>query len=88
MAYTDYTRPDAATAHRMTLCLTEDECRILLPSVEKALKNVEKKYEKYKDIQEGGEATEKQQDKLFQYEEEYECLVAVLDYMRNFSSRK
>lgn len=88
MAYLDYTRPDTTTAHKMTLCLTENECRLLLPAVQKALNNVEKKYEKYKDIQEGGESTERQQNKLFQYEEEYECLMAVLDNMKGFSSRK
>ena len=86
MAYFDYTRPDTTTAHKITLCLTEKECRILLPTIEKAVKNVEKKYEKYKDIQEGGEATEKQQDKLFQYEEEYECLEAILENMKNFNN--
>jgi len=85
MAYLDYTRPDNATAHKMTLCLTEEECRILLPTVEKALKNAQKKYEKYKDIQEGGEATEKQQDKLCQYEDEYECLAATVHHIKRFA---
>lgn len=87
MAYLDYTRPDSSTAHKMSLCLTEEECKLLLPTVEKALKNVEKKYEKYKDIQDGGEASEKQQDKLWQYESEYECLTAVLQQMKNFSAQ-
>lgn len=87
MAYLDYTRPDSSTAHKMSLCLTEEECKLLLPTVEKALKNVEKKYEKYKDIQDGGEASEKQQDKLWQYESEYECLTAVLLQMKNFSAK-
>lgn len=85
MAYLDYTRPDSSSAHKMTLCLTEEECKLLLPTIEKALKTARNKYEKYKDIQDGGEATEKQQDKLCQYEDEYDCLMAVKTEMEGFS---
>lgn len=82
MAYLDYTRPDSSTPTNLTLCLTFDECKLLLPTVSKAVKNARKMYEKYKDIQEGGEATEKQQDKYIQYEEEWECLNDVESSMK------
>ena len=44
-------------------------------------------YEKYKDIQEGGEATEKQQDKYIRYEEELNILEAV-EYLINEVTEK
>lgn len=87
MPYLDYTRPDSSSAHKITLCLTEKECMLLLPTVTKALKSAKKNYEKYKDIQDGGEATEKQQDKLCQYEEEYDCLTAVEHQVKKFANR-
>lgn len=77
MAYLDNTRPDSSKPFKLTLCLTFDECKLLLPTVSKAVKSTQKMYEKYKDIQEGGEATEKQQDKYIQYEEELNILEAV-----------
>lgn len=87
MAYWDNTRPDNTRPYQFTLCLTEKECKLLLPTVEKALKTAKKKYEKYKDIQDGGEATEKQQDKLWQYEEEYDCLIAVDCQIRKYINK-
>lgn len=38
------------------------------------LKKLRAKYEKYRDIHEGGEATEKQEDKLIELEEELKTL--------------
>lgn len=82
MAYLDNTRPDWSKPFKLTLCLTFDECELLLPTVSKAVKSAQKMYEKYKDIQESGEATEKQQDKYIQYEGELECLNAVESLMK------
>lgn len=87
MAYLDYTRPDSSTPTNLTLCLTFDECKLLLPTISKAVKNARKMYEKYKDIQEGGEATEKQQDKYIRYEEELNILEAV-EYLINEVTEK
>ena len=87
MAYLDYTRPNSSTPTKLTLCLTFYECKLLIPTVSKAVKNARKMYEKYKDIQECGEATEKQQDKYIRYEEELNILEAV-EYLINEVTKK
>ena len=78
MAYLDNTRAHSATHHKLTLCLTEDEVKILMPHFYKALKNCEAKYQKYKDIQDGGEATTAQQNALVKYEEEVAALESAI----------
>lgn len=62
----------------MTLCLTPQDCKLLLPAFEKRLKEAEKKFEKYYDIHQGGEATEKQEDLLVKYEDEMETMRVVV----------
>lgn len=62
-----------------TLCLTMEECEQLLPDLEAALKKSEKRYEKYKDIHEGGEATTRQQDLLIDAESKMKTLTAVVN---------
>lgn len=81
MAHIDYTRPDYTTPAKPSVCLTKEECELLLPVVKKAVKAAQKKYDKYKDIHEGGEATETQTDKLCQSEEVLETLKAVEHHM-------
>lgn len=78
MAHLDNTRAYAGTAYELTLCLTMDEVKILLPAFERELRKAEKMYAKYKDIQEGGEATEAQQNKLMRYENEVNALESVV----------
>ena len=79
MAYLDNTRPHSATHHELTLCLTEDEVKILLPLFKKALKSAEDSYWRYRDIQDGGEATTAQQNKLLEYEEKVDALKSVIE---------
>lgn len=67
MAYVAETRDGSDSPWKVTLCLTPEESQLLLPAFEKRLKQAVKMYEKYKDIQEGGEATERQQDLLVKY---------------------
>ena len=62
-----------------TLCLTQEECEQLLPDLEAALKKSEKRYEKYKDIHEGGEATTRQEDLLIDAESKMKTLTAVVN---------
>lgn len=62
-----------------TLCLTMEECEHLLPDLEAALKKSEKRYEKYKDIHEGGEATTRQEDLLIDAESKMDTLTAVVN---------
>lgn len=62
-----------------TLCLTMEECEQLLPDMEAALKKSEKRYEKYRDIHEGGEATTRQQDLMIDAESKMKTLTAVVN---------
>lgn len=78
MAYLDNTRPHSATHHKLTLCLTEDEVKVLLPLFKKALKSAEDRYWRYLDIQESGEATIAQQNKLIEYEDKVGALKSVI----------
>lgn len=84
MAHLDNTRAHAGTAYELTLCLTEDEVKILLPAFERELCKAEKMFAKYKDILEGGEATMAQQNKLTRYENEVNALESVVCQARVF----
>lgn len=70
MAYLGESRKDMNSQWLFTLCLTADDCKLLLPFFEKRLKEAEKKFEKYNDIHQVGEATERQENLLMKYEEE------------------
>lgn len=64
------------------LCLTMEECELLLPDMEAALKKSEKRYEKYRDIHEGGEATTRQQDLMVDAENKMNTLTSVVNTMK------
>ena len=65
-----------------TLCLTMEECEQLLPDMEVALKKSEKRYEKYRDIHEGGEATTRQQDLMVDAESKMKTLKSVVSTIK------
>ena len=83
MSYIDNTRRNFSSSFELTVCLTKEECKILLPFFQKIHKELQAKYEKYKDIQEGGEATERQQNLLFKYENEAEKIDNVLSSIKD-----
>lgn len=64
------------------LCLTMEKCELLLPDMEAALKKSEKRYEKYRDIHEGGEATTRQQDLMVDAENKMNTLTSVVNTMK------
>nr|WP_320037158.1 hypothetical protein [uncultured Bacteroides sp.] len=61
MSYIDNTRRSLNSPYEITVCITKEECKVLLPFIEKACKEVKLKYDKYEDIHESGEATERQE---------------------------
>lgn len=79
MAHLDYTRPHMGTAYDITLCITAAECKALLPTMKAALKKQQQQYEKYKDIQESGEATTRQQTAFMLAEESVSHLKDVIE---------
>ncbi len=54
--------------------LTPNEARKLADILQKVRKELEKKVEKYRDILDGGEATERQQNLKFDYEDKLELV--------------
>lgn len=78
MSYIDYTRRSPDHAHEITVCITKEECKVLLPFFKNAHKRVKQKHDKYEDIHEGGEATEKQENMRMRYIDELEDLESIL----------
>ena len=54
--------------------LTSNEARKLADILQKVRKELEKKVEQYRDILDGGEATERQQNLKFDYEDKLELV--------------
>lgn len=78
MAHLDNTRACSGKAYELTLCLTEDEVKILMPLFAKAQRQAREKYYKYLDIQNSGEATTQQQNLLCKYEDEWNAMKSVV----------
>lgn len=63
------------------LALNQYEAKILVEILAKhARGNVCKKYEKYKDIHDGGEATDMQDCLMFKYEEQLNLINKIISY--------
>lgn len=63
------------------LALSENEVRILRPAFERSLEYYRKMYERYEDIRQSGEATERQLNKWTMYSDivgKLECLVKMI----------
>lgn len=78
MSYIDNTRRSSNHAYEVTVCITKEECKVLLPFFKNAHKKVKQKHDKYQDIHEGGEATERQEDKRIKYLSQLENLESIL----------
>jgi hypothetical protein len=78
MSYLDYTRKDAGHAYETTMCITKEECKVLLPFFKNAHKKVKQKLDRYEDIHESGEATERQENLRMKYTDELGSLESIL----------
>lgn len=78
MSYIDNTRRSNNYPIELTVCLTEEDCKTLLPYFRAAQRKVNVMFEKYQDIHNGGEATERQENLLAKYEDESRTLEQVL----------
>ncbi|MDO3392245.1 hypothetical protein Q3C19_17470 [Bacteroides sp. ET489] len=66
------------------LALNQDEVKRLVEVLaQHARKNVRMKYEKYKDIHDSGEATDRQNDLMFKYEEQFKLIDKIILYARS-----
>ena len=73
MSYIDSTRKSYSSPYEITVCMAKEECKILLPFFQKAYKSVKSKYEKYNDIHNGGEATEREEYFCIDCAKQLEC---------------
>ena len=78
MAYIDNTRRSRSDAWEVSVCITKNECNVLLPYIQKAYKSELEKCEKYEDIHQSGEATERQEILRIKYEEKAEHLGSLI----------
>lgn len=78
MSYIDNTRRSSNYAYEITVCITKEECKVLLHFLKHAHKKVKQKYDKYQDIHEGGDATERQENMRMKYIDELEGLDSIL----------
>lgn len=62
------------------LAFTKEEAKVLIDILKGKTRNeVCRKYEKYKDIQDSGEATDRQCDLMFRYEEQLKLIDQILE---------
>lgn len=54
--------------------IDESEIKILQSVLKQSVSRLRRQYEKYLDIRDGGEATDRQTDKLFEYEEKLQVI--------------
>ena len=74
MSRIDY---DCATRTH-SISLDENDCKTLRPILIDAIKHARKRYEMYKDLHDGGEATEKRAEAMQEADETRCCLESML----------
>ena len=77
MAFIGQSRPDWNRPWDMYVCLNISECKTFLSVVEKLLVKAQKRYNHYRDVMDGGEATTRQQTLYMEAEENLENLESV-----------
>lgn len=66
------------------VCLTKEDCRMIQKYVDKIVENRQKRYDYYKGIHEGGEATSRQQTKMIKAEEELNQAMILKSDLKEF----
>lgn len=84
MAFIGESRIDKDKPWSVYLCLSASECKSLLPVVEKVLAKAEKRYEHFRDVMDGGEATNRQQTLFFEAEEDRDNLESTKNQMLKY----
>ena len=79
MAFLGESRKDQESEWGIYACLDKKECELLMKAVGPLVGRCLKTLEYYKGIQESGEATEKQTDKLYEAEENFENILSIRD---------
>lgn len=87
MSYITITRSHLGAAYENTVCMRKDECKALLPFIQKAYKEAKVLYDKYDDIRNCGEATERNINLLMKYSERVDHLESLLCDIKELISK-
>ena len=79
MAFIGESRKDPNSAWGIYVCLDFKECELIMPAVDKLVGRCVSALVHYNGKLESGEATEKDTDKLFQAEEDFESITSIRD---------
>lgn len=71
MAYPLITQPDRNTPLRLTLCLTREDCTVVLPLVKKAMANAKRRMDGWRERIKERPRTDKLMNELAKAEEDY-----------------
>lgn len=74
MAFIDFCKRDAQSAAIQAVCLSKDECMLLLPRIRKEVKKARERVEHYEDKIIDGYGTEHQSNKLVQWQDTLDIL--------------
>lgn len=86
MSYIDISRPGLDSNYETTVCIKKEEGKFLLPFFEKAYKEVSRKHEKYVDIHDFGEASEKQENFRLKYADQKESLESIIQNIKQLNN--
>lgn len=88
MAYPGITQPDRNTPLRLTLCLTRQDCTMLLPLVKKALANATRRVAAWKERLKQRPCTDKLMDQLIKAEEEHKKLKELFRHLDSLALKQ
>lgn len=78
MSYISLSRRAGSQYFDNSVCLSDEDCRLILPYLKRIEKELSNKYEKYRDIRDSGEATERQTDLLCDYSGKLEAIELII----------
>lgn len=84
MSYIGESRKGADRPWESVLCLEKEDCQLILKAVEKIANRVQKNYEKWRDIHDGGEMTTRQETIFMKAEEARENADALVGNIKTF----
>ncbi len=88
MSYIGESRPTYKSPCELVLCLNESDCKLLLKAAEKIAIRAQKNYEKWRDIQDGGEMTARQETILIKADEARENADALVGNIKAFLAQE
>lgn len=88
MAYPQITQPDRNTPLRLTLCLTREDCTVVLPLVKKAMANAKHRMDGWRERIKERPTTYKLMNELAKAEEEYDALKELFKHLDALALKK